>query len=53
METKTKTKKEDPVIHVSPARYAQVERIAKRNKISRKAALELIFKQRLDVTKHA
>ena len=47
METKIKTKNEDPVIHVSPARYAQIERIAKRQGISRKAALELVFKQRL------
>lgn len=51
MATKNKTKKEDPVIHVSPARYAQIEKIAARKGISRKAALELVFKQRLDTTK--
>jgi K+-transporting ATPase c subunit len=51
MATKTKTKKNDPVIHVSPARYAQIERIAKKKGIALKAALELVFKQRLDTIK--
>lgn len=47
MAKKIKTKKEDPVIHVSPARYEQITRIAERKGISRKAAAEIIFSQRI------
>lgn len=43
----SKKKKDDPVIHVSPARYEQITRIAERRQISRKAALEAILAQRI------
>lgn len=45
METKNKSKKIDPVIHVSPKRYEKISRIAGRTGISRKDVAEGMFKK--------